>query len=200
MIRLLIADDEVLIRGALESLLGLEEDFEVVAGVDDGAQAVEAAVRLAPDVCLLDLEMPELDGVEAAGQILRRVATKIIIVTRHARPGVLRRALNEKVAGFVTKSTPAEELAKVIRDVVAGKRYVDPDIAATALGGERSPLTDRELDVLRAGRDAATVQQIAEQLYLAPGTVRNYLSSAMGKLGVGTRREASQVAWEQGWI
>ncbi|MEV4900288.1 response regulator transcription factor [Citricoccus sp. NPDC055426] len=200
MIRLLIADDEVLIRGALESLLGLEEDFEVVAGVDNGAQAVDAAVRLAPDVCLLDLEMPELDGVEAAAQILRRVATKIIIVTRHARPGVLRRALNEKVSGFVPKSTPAEELAKVIRDVAAGKRYVDPDIAATALGGERSPLTDRELDVLRAGRDAATVQQIAERLHLAPGTVRNYLSSAMGKLGVGTRREASQVAWEQGWI
>ncbi|MFB9072002.1 DNA-binding response regulator [Citricoccus parietis] len=200
MIRLLIADDEVLIRGALETLLGLEEDFEVVAGVDNGLQAVAAARDLTPDVCLLDLEMPEMDGVEAAGQILRQVATKVIIVTRHARPGVLRRALNEKVSGFVPKSTPAEELAKVIRDVAAGKRYVDPDIAATALGGERSPLTDRELDVLRAGRDAATVQQIAERLHLAPGTVRNYLSSAMGKLGVGTRREASQVAWEQGWI
>ncbi|MGW9550126.1 response regulator transcription factor [Citricoccus zhacaiensis] len=200
MIRLLIADDEVLIRGALETLLGLEEDFEVVAGVDNGIQAVAAARDLTPDVCLLDLEMPEMDGVEAAGQILRQVATKVIIVTRHARPGVLRRALSEKVSGFVPKSTPAEELAKVIRDVAAGKRYVDPDIAATALGGERSPLTDRELDVLRAGRDAATVQQIAERLHLAPGTVRNYLSSAMGKLGVGTRREASQVAWEQGWI
>ncbi|MEW1981415.1 response regulator transcription factor [Citricoccus sp. NPDC079358] len=200
MIRLLIADDEVLIRGALETLLGLEADFEVVAGVDNGRQAVAAARELTPDVCLLDLEMPEMDGVEAAGQILRQVATKVIIVTRHARPGVLRRALNEKVSGFVPKSTPAEELAKVIRDVAAGKRYVDPDIAATALGGERSPLTDRELDVLRAGRDAATVQQIAEWLHLAPGTVRNYLSSAMGKLGVGTRREASQVAWEQGWI
>ncbi|REE04051.1 response regulator transcription factor [Citricoccus muralis] len=200
MIRLLIADDEVLIRGALETLLGLEEDFEVVAGVDNGLQAVAAARELAPDVCLLDLEMPEMDGVEAAGQILRQVATKVIIVTRHARPGVLRRALSAKVSGFVPKSTPAEELAKVIRDVAAGKRYVDPDIAATALGGERSPLTDRELDVLRAGRDAATVQQIAERLHLAPGTVRNYLSSAMGKLGVGTRREASQMAWEQGWI
>ncbi|XKH53261.1 response regulator transcription factor [Citricoccus nitrophenolicus] len=200
MIRLLIADDEVLIRGALETLLGLEEDFEVVAGVDNGLQAVAAARELAPDVCLLDLEMPEMDGVEAAGQILRQVATKVIIVTRHARPGVLRRALSAKVSGFVPKSTPAEELAKVIRDVAAGKRYVDPDIAATALGGERSPLTDRELDVLRAGRDAATVQQIAERLHPAPGTVRNYLSSAMGKLGVGTRREASQMAWEQGWI
>ncbi|VXB78975.1 DNA-binding response regulator [Citricoccus sp. K5] len=200
MIRLLIADDEVLIRGALETLLGLEEDFEVVAGVDNGLQAVAAARELMPDVCLLDLEMPEMDGVEAAGQILRQVATKVIIVTRHARPGVLRRALSEKVSGFVPKSTPAEELARVIRDVSAGKRYVDPDIAATALGGERSPLTDRELDVLRAGRDAATVQQIAERLHLAPGTVRNYLSSAMGKLGVGTRREASQMAWEQGWI
>ncbi|MFC7401274.1 DNA-binding response regulator [Citricoccus sp. GCM10030269] len=200
MIRLLIADDEVLIRGALETLLGLEDDFEVVAGVDDGVQAIAAAMQHRPDVCLLDLEMPGMDGVEAAGQILRKVPTKAIIVTRHARPGVLRRALNERVSGFVPKSTPAEELAAVIRDVAAGKRYVDPDIAATALSAERSPLTDRELDVLRAGRDAASVQEIADRLHLAPGTVRNYLSSAMGKLGVGTRREASQMAWEQGWI
>lgn len=200
MIRLLLADDEVLIRDALETLLGLEDDFEVVAGVGDGVQAVAAARALRPDVCLLDLEMPRLDGVEAAEQILRQVPTRIVIVTRHARPGVLRRALHARVSGFVPKSTPAEELARVIRDVAAGRRYVDPDIAATALGGERSPLTERELDVLRTGREAATVQQIADRLHLAPGTVRNYLSSAMSKLGVATRHEAAQVAWEQGWI
>lgn len=200
MIRLLLADDEVLIRDALETLLGLEDDFEVVAGVGDGVQAVAAARALRPDVCLLDLEMPRLDGVEAAEQILRQVPTRIVIVTRHARPGVLRRALHARVSGFVPKSTPAEELARVIRDVASGRRYVDPDIAATALGGERSPLTERELDVLRTGREAATVQQIADRLHLAPGTVRNYLSSAMSKLGVATRHEAAQVAWEQGWI
>ena len=128
------------------------------------------------------------------------MATKSIIVTRHARPGVLRRAMGAGVAGFVTKSSPASELAEVIRAVAAGRRHVDPDIAASALTAERTPLTERELDVLRVGRTAPTVQGIADELHLAPGTVRNYLSQAMRKLGVATRREASDVAWEEGWI
>ena len=151
-IRVLVADDEVLIRGAVEALLALEEDLEVLPGVSDGIAAVAAAQEHRPDVCLLDLEMPGLDGVEAARQILRSVPTKVVIFTRHARPGVLRRALAEQVSGFVPKSTPAEELAVVLRQVVAGRRYVDPEIAASALTAERSPLTERELDVLRAGR------------------------------------------------
>ena len=200
MIRVLIADDETMIRTAMETLLGMEDDLEVLPGVADGQAAVEAAQRLQPDVCVLDLEMPELDGVEAAREITRTVATKVIICTRHARPGVLRRALAEKVAGFVPKSTPVERLAGVIREVMAGRRYIDPDIAATALTAEQCPLTDRELDVLRAGREATTIAQIAERLNLAQGTVRNYISTAMQKLGVSTRAEASQHAWEQGWI
>ncbi|MFC3849387.1 DNA-binding response regulator [Corynebacterium hansenii] len=200
MIRVLFADDEDMIRTALATLLDLEEDIEVVASVGDGKQAVAAAAELKPDVCLLDLEMPGHDGVEAAERIAQKVTAKTVIVTRHARPGVLRRAMAAGVAGFVSKSTPASELAEVIRTVAAGKRHVDPDIAASALSAERTPLTDRELDVLRVGRDAATVQDIADALHLAPGTVRNYLSQAMRKLGVATRREASDLAWEEGWI
>ena len=199
-IRVLVADDEVLIRGAVEALLALEEDLEVLPGVSDGIAAVAAAQEHRPDVCLLDLEMPGLDGVEAARQILRSVPTKVVIFTRHARPGVLRRALAEQVSGFVPKSTPAEEPAVVLRQVVAGRRYVDPEIAASALTAERSPLTERELDVLRAGRDAARVEDIAAALHLAPGTVRNHVSNAIGKLGVRTRQEAERAAWEAGWI
>ena len=199
-IRVLVADDEVLIRGAVEALLALEDDLEVLPGISDGIAAVAAAQEHRPDVCLLDLEMPGLDGVEAAQQILRSVPTKVVIFTRHARPGVLRRALAEQVSGFVPKSTPAEELAVVLRQVVAGRRYVDPEIAASALTAERSPLTERELDVLRAGRDAARVEDIAAALHLAPGTVRNHVSNAIGKLGVRTRQEAERAAWEAGWI
>lgn len=200
MIRVLIADDETTIRTAMETLLGMEDDFEVLPGVQDGRAAVAAAQQFTPDVCVLDLEMPELDGVEAAREITRTVATKVVICTRLARPGVLRRALAEKVSGFVPKSTPVERLADVIREVMTGRRYVDPDIAATALSAAQCPLTDRELDVLRAGRDATSVARIADHLSLAHGTVRNYLSTAMQKLGVSTRAEASQYAWEQGWI
>lgn len=199
-IRLLIADDEHLIRGALEALLGLEPDIEVVASVADGVAAIAEASATRPDVCLLDLEMPEADGIEAASRILASVPTRVVIVTRHARPGVLRRALAARVSGFVPKSTPAEELAHVIRDVAAGRRYIDPEIAATALTAERCPLTDRELDVLRFSRSTMSVQQIAARLHLAPGTVRNYLSSAMTKVDATSRHEAADKAWQQGWI
>lgn len=200
-IRLLIADDEHLIRGALEALLGLEPDIEVVRGAGDGVEALTLARETQPDVCLLDLEMPSADGIEAAIRISEEVPTaRTIIVTRHARPGVLRRALAAKVSGFVPKSTPAGELADVIRDVAAGKRYIDPEIAAAALTAERCPLTDRELDVLRASRATESVQDIAEQLFLSPGTVRNYLSAAMTKLGVSSRHSAAEQAWQQGWI
>lgn len=199
-IRLLLADDEHLIRGALEALLGLEPDIEVVASADNGLTAVELAVATTPDICLLDLEMPGADGLEAAARILATVNTRVIIVTRHARPGVLRRALASKVSGFVPKSTPAQELAVVIRAVAAGKRYIDPEIAAAALSAERSPLTDRELEALRISRSTTSVAQIAEKLHLAPGTVRNYLSSAMMKLNAVSRHEAAEKAWQQGWI
>lgn len=199
-IRLLIADDEHLIRGALEALLGLEPDIEVVASADNGVTAVELARHTKPDICLLDLEMPQADGIEAAARIVSTVNTRVIIVTRHARPGVLRRALEARVSGFVPKSTPAEELAVVIRDVAAGKRYIDHEIAASALTAARCPLTHRELDVLRVSRATVGVQQIADQLHLASGTVRNYLSAAMTKLDASSRHEAAEKAWQQGWI
>ncbi|MDJ1370033.1 response regulator transcription factor [Gulosibacter molinativorax] len=200
MIRVLFADDEELIRTALETLLNLEEDIEIVASCDNGADAVRLAAELQPDVCLFDLEMPGMDGVEAAERILRAVPTRVIIVTRHARPGVLRRALATKVSGFTPKSVSAQQLAEIIRKVAAGGRWVDPEIAAGALVGERSPLTAREADALRVSRSVTTVDEIAKELKLAPGTVRNYLSQAMTKLDARTRHEAAARAYDQGWI
>ena len=200
MIRVLIADDEDMIRSALASLLRLEDDLDIVAECADGESAVAQALAVRPDVCLLDLEMPGIDGVDAATRIRRQVPARCIVVTRHARPGVLRRALSEGVDGFVPKSRRAEDLAAVIRDVAAGRRYVDPEIAADALSDERSPLTDRELDVLRAGARGETIAQIAGALHLSGGTVRNHVSSILGKLHVATRQQATLAARERGWI
>lgn len=200
MIRVLIADDEVMIRSALVALLRLEPDIEIIAECQDGEQAVADALRLSPDVCLLDLDMPGLDGVEVAQQVTRASTTRCIIVTRHARPGVLRRALASGVSGFLPKSRGVDEVAEVIRRVAAGGRYVDPEVAADALSDERCPLTDRELDVLRAGRRGETTGQIARSVLLAPGTVRNHISTILGKLHVETRQQAVLVAEERGWI
>ena len=200
MIRVLLADDEGMIRSALAALLRLEDDIDVIAECADGEQAIAEATRLKPDVCLLDLEMPGLDGVEVAERLRRTVATRCVIVTRHARPGVLRRALASGVAGFLPKSRDAAEVAAVIRRVADGTRYVDPEIAADALSDERSPLTDRELDVLRAGRRGETTAQIASTLSLAPGTVRNHISTILTKLAVATRQQAVLLAEERGWI
>jgi len=200
MIRVLIADDEAMIRSALAALLRLEDDIDVIGECADGPEAVAMAEKLQPDVCLLDLEMPGLDGVEVAERLRRTVATRCVVVTRHARPGVLRRALGSGVAGFLPKSRGAGEVAEVIRRVAAGGRYVDPEVAADALSDQRSPLTDRELDVLRAGRRGETTGQIARSLSLAPGTVRNHISAVLSKLHVATRQQAVLMAEEQGWI
>lgn len=200
MIRLLIADDEDLIRGALAALLNLEDDIEVVAQAATTVEAVDLARRHRPTVALLDLEMPPADGLEAAKSIRAELATEVVLVTRHARPGVLRRALSSGVSGFVPKTTPAIKLAEIIRGVVSGRRYVDPEIAASALTEGDCPLTARELDVLRAARAGGSVEAIARSVHLASGTVRNYLSSAMGKLGVSSRQAACHRAWEEGWI
>lgn len=200
MIRVLIADDEAMIRSALASLLRLEDDIDVVAECADGEEAVAEVARLEPDVCLLDLEMPRLDGVEAAERIRRTSTARCVVVTRHARPGVLRRALASGVAGFLPKSRGADEVAEVIRRVAAGARYVDPEVAADALSDERCPLTDRELDVLRAGRRGETTGQIARSLSLAPGTVRNHISAVLGKLHATSRQHAALIAEERGWI
>jgi two-component system response regulator DesR len=200
MIRILIADDEDLLRGSLTALLALEEDIEVVAEASTSTDAVRLSREHRPDIAVLDLEMPPADGLHAAEEIRAELPTHIVLVTRHARPGVLRRALSAGVSGFVPKTTPAARLAEIIRDVAAGRRYVDPDIAASALTEDDCPLTDRELEVLRESRTGASVIEIAAQVHLAPGTVRNYLSSAMSKLGVSSRHAAAHRAWEEGWI
>jgi two-component system response regulator DesR len=199
-IRVLLADDEAMIRSALAALLRLEGDIEVIAECSDGEQAVAAAERLHPDICLLDLEMPGLDGVQVAERLRRTITARCVVVTRHARPGVLRRALTAGVAGFLPKSRDAKEVAAVIRRVAAGARYVDPEIAADALSDERCPLTDRERDVLRVGRQGQTTAQIARELSLAPGTVRNHVSAVLTKLSVSTRQQAVLMALERGWI
>ncbi len=200
MIRLLLADDEDLIRGALAALLDLEDDLEVVAQAATTTEAVSLAVRHRPQIAVLDLERPPADGLSAAAQIRAELPVEVVLVTRHARPGVLRRALAAGVSGFVPKTTPAAQLAEILRGVAAGHRYVDPEIAASALTEGDCPLTARELDVLRAARTGDPVQAIAERVHLAPGTVRNYLSSAMTKLGASSRHAAAYHAWQEGWI
>ncbi|WP_328936814.1 response regulator transcription factor [Streptomyces tauricus] len=200
MIRLLIADDEDLLRSALVALLGLEQDLTVVAEAATSTDAVRLAREHRPDIAVVDLEMPPTDGLRAAEEIRAALPTQIVLVTRHARPAVLRRALAAGVRGFVPKTMSAAVLAGIIRDIAAGRRYVDPDIAASALTEDDCPLTDRELEVLRAARTGASVVEIAAAVHLAPGTVRNYLSAAMSKLGTPTRHAAAHHAWQQGWI
>ena len=200
MIRLLLADDEDLVREALATLLELEPDFKVVAQAGDGERAVALAAEHQPDLVVLDLEMPGLDGVAAASRILAARQVPIVLLTRHARPGVLRRALAAGALAFVPKTTPADRLARILRDVHAGGRYVDSEIAATALTEGTCPLSDRELDVLRHVRAGASATVIAERVHLAPGTVRNYISAAMTKLNAPTRADAARIAYEEGWI
>ena len=200
-IRLVLADDESLTRGAVGTLLGLEADLVVVAEAADGDAAVTAIREHRPDIAVLDVEMPGRDGSEVAQWVAENEpGTRCIILTRHARPGVLRRALAAGARGFVAKSAPASVLADVIRRVHGGGRYVDPDLAMTALMTEECPLTDRELEVLRAVDASGTAADIARRVHLSPGTVRNYLSSAMQKLGAGTRTEAVNVARDRGWL
>ncbi|MCE1180005.1 MAG: response regulator transcription factor [Micrococcales bacterium] len=200
-IRLLLADDQALVRGGLRVLLDLEPDLEVVAEVGRGDEVLTAARRSAPDVCLLDIEMPGLDGIDVAGLLHRELpSVRSLIVTTFGRPGYLRRALEAGASGFVVKDAPAKELAETVRRVHAGLRVVDPQLAADSLVEGNNPLSEREQDVLRAALDGATVSDIAGRLYLSSGTVRNYLSSAIGKTGTRTRVEAARAAQDHGWI
>jgi len=201
MIRLLIADDQSLVRGALAALLSLEDDFEVVAEVGRGDEVVDAALAEKPDVALLDIEMPGIDGISAAAALRSELPScKVIVVTTFGRPGYLRRAMEAGASGFVVKDSPAEQLADAIRRVQAGLRVVDPALAAETLATGESPLTARERDVLAAARGGGTVADIARLLFLSDGTVRNYLSSAIGKTGARTRVEAARVAERRGWL
>jgi two-component system, NarL family, response regulator DesR len=200
-IRLLLADDQALVRGALAALLDLEPDLEVVVEVGSGDDVVSAATRVVPDVALLDVEMPGLDGIEATRAVKEAVpGLRVLIVTTFGRPGYLRRALKAGADGFVVKDTPARELADAVRRVHAGLRVVDPLLAADSLVAGESPLTSRETEVLRAARDGASVATVAGRLFLSQGTVRNHLSAAIGKTGSANRAEAVRVADENGWL
>jgi two-component system response regulator DesR len=200
-IRVLLADDQALVRGALAALLGLEADLEVVAEVGRGDEVLEQARAREVDVCLLDIEMPGGDGIEVASQLARELpGCRSLIVTTFGRPGYLRRALEAGASGFVVKDTPARELAEAVRRVHAGLRVIDPTLAAESLVGGRNPLTTRERDVLREALGGGTVAAISAQLHLSQGTVRNYLSSAIGKTGASTRVEAARFAQQHGWL
>jgi two-component system, NarL family, response regulator DesR len=200
-IRLLLADDQALVRGALSALLNLEPDLEVVAEVGTGDAVVPAVLEHHPDVALLDVEMPGLDGISATADVrAASPSTRVLIVTTFGRPGYLRRALQAGAAGFVVKDTPAAQLADAVRRVHAGLRVVDPALATDSLVAGESPLTARETEVLLAARDGSTVAAIAKKLFLSEGTVRNHLSSAIGKTGAANRAEAVIIADGNGWL
>ncbi|MFG1624862.1 MULTISPECIES: response regulator transcription factor [unclassified Kribbella] len=200
-IRLLIADDQALVRGALAALLDLEPDLDVVSEVGRGDEVIAAAKATTPDVALLDVEMPGLDGIEAAAALRTAVpGVRVLMVTTFGRPGYLRRAMEAGAAGFVVKDTPAAQLADAVRRVHQGLRVVDPSLAAETLVAGTSPLTGRESDVLRAAREGGTVADIARELHLSEGTVRNHLSAAIGKTGARTRAEAARIALDNGWL
>ena len=201
MIRVLLAEDQTMLRDALSSLLALEPDIEIVASVGTGAEAVDAAMDLHPDVALLDIEMPDMDGLTAAEVLVDRLPScRVVIVTTFGRPGYVRRAMAANVAGFISKDTRAADVASAIRRIHQGERVIDHDLAVDALRHGVDPLTPREKDVLRAARDLPTVSAVAEQLFLSEGTVRNYLSSAINKLGARNRAEAIGTAEQKGWL
>lgn len=200
-VRILVADDQELIRSALTRLLDLEHDFTVVASVSRGDEVVPAAEATKPDVALLDIEMPGIDGLAAAAVLAHRLPTcRTLILTTFGRPGYLRRAMESGASGFVVKDAPVEQLADAIRRVAAGQRVLDPTLAAATLAAGASPLTARERDVLAAARTGASVGEIARRLFLSEGTVRNYLSQAIAKVGCRNRVEAALEAERQGWL
>lgn len=201
MIRVLLAEDQGMMRGALAMLLDMEEDIEVVGQVEAGDQVLATAIETRPDVALLDVEMPGRSGLDAAADLRDKLPScKVLILTTFGRPGYLRRAMESGASGFLLKDGPVEELADAIRKVLAGQQVMDPALAAAALSAGPNPLTDRERDVLTAAADGATVADIAQRLFLSESTVRNYLSSAIGKTGSRNRIEAVQAARSNGWL
>jgi two-component system response regulator DesR len=200
-ITVLVSDDELLIRDAIASLLSLEADIEVVGRAASGPEAVVLAQSLRPRIALLDLQMPGLDGIEVTQELARVLPDcACMIVTSHARPGYLKAALTAGARAFLSKTTSANALATAVRTVAAGGRYVDPQLAADAMSAGDSPLTAREADVLALAAEGSPVDEIAERVALSAGTVRNYLSAAVSKLGVTNRHEAAHKARDNGWI
>ncbi|WP_242886939.1 response regulator transcription factor [Actinomadura litoris] len=201
MIRVLLAEDQGMMRSALALLLGLEEDIEVVAQVGNGTDALPEALRTRPDVAVLDIELPGRSGLDVAADLHRELpACKVLIVTTFGRPGYLRRAMEAGVSGFLVKDGPIEDLVAALRRILAGERVVDPVLAATALSVGPNPLTGRERDVLTAAADGSTVADIAARLHLSESTVRNYLSAAIGKTNARNRIEAVGTARHNGWL
>ncbi|MFJ3701911.1 MULTISPECIES: response regulator transcription factor [unclassified Streptomyces] len=200
-VRILLAEDQGMMRSALALLLGMEPDFEVVAQVAAGDEIVDAAHLSRPDVALLDIELPGRSGLDAAADLRTEVPDcRVLILTTFGRPGYLRRAMEAGASGFLVKDGPVGDLAKAIRRVLGGETVIDPALAAAALGAGPSPLTPRERDALNASVDGATVSDIAVKLSLSESTVRNYLSSAIGKTGTRNRMEAMRAARQQGWL
>lgn len=200
-IRLLLADDQALVRGALAALLSLEEDLEVVAETGNGTEVVALVREHAVDVALLDIEMPGRSGIDAARDLRDAgLACRCLVVTTFGRPGYLRRAFDAGASGFVVKDTPAEALARAVRTVHAGGRVIDPSLAEESLVTGGSPLTERERDVLRIALDGASVKEMAASLHLSAGTVRNHLSSAIGKTHTANRAAAARAAQDNGWL
>lgn len=201
MIRLLIAEDQHLVRGALAALLDLEPDFEVVAQAADGTEAVELALRERPDVALLDIEMPGLDGISVAERLHTDTPeTLSMIVTTFGRPGYLRRAMDAGARGFVLKDTHPDLLAGLIRQMVGGALVVDGELAVASLESGPNPLTSRERAVLRQAEGGGSATSIAAALRISEGTIRNYLSRAIGKIGASNRNEAARAARDKGWL
>lgn len=201
MIRVLIAEDQGMMRDAIALLLGMEDDIEVVTKVSRGDEVLAAALEARPDAALLDIEMPGRGGLDVAAELRAKLPScKVLIVTTFARPGYLRRAMEAGASAFIAKDGPVEELADAIRRVVAGQQVIDPALAAAALAAGPNPLTDRERDVLAAADGGATIADIATRLFLSESTVRNYLSSAIGKTGARNRIEAVQTARLNGWL
>jgi two-component system response regulator DesR len=200
MIRIVVAEDQKMVLGALAALLEIEGDLDVVGRAEDGEQALAICRETRPDVLLTDIEMPNMTGLELAAALRREgLATRVIILTTFARGGYLRRALEAGASGYLLKDSPAEHLANAVRRVRAGGRVIDPELAAEAWT-EPDPLTDRERQVLRMAGDGQTSADIASRLHLSEGTVRNYLSEAISKLGAGNRVEAARIARDKGWL
>lgn len=200
-IRILLAEDQGMVQDALATLLGMEDDLEVVARLPSGDRVVPAAMALRPDVALLDIELPGMDGLTAAAQLHRALPDcRILILTTFARPGYLRRAMQAGASGFMVKDGPVEALVQAIRDVLDGRQVIDPALAAAALRADPDPLTQRERDVLAAAADGSPVAEIAARLFLSEGTVRNYLSSAIRKLAARNRLDAIRIAEQRGWL
>lgn len=200
-IRLVIADDQAMLRGALAALLELEDDLAVVGVASDGEEAVRVVAELTPDVCLMDIQMPGMDGIAATRAVRDASAdTRVLIVTTFARPGYLRAALDAGASGFVVKDAPAEQLADAVRRVHRGLRVVDSALAEASLFEGANPLSEREQQVLRLAADGRSAAAIASEVFVSAGTVRNNLSAAIGKVGAANRAQAARIAQDKGWI